>query len=96
MINLLLTDQQRMLEVLKAVRNSFEFLVLMAVPDHKNTISFALKQPPAEKEVLMTRVLQLQDVLDLNFLSYLGACRVWPIVAREIRIEANFSIFRGE
>lgn len=51
-VNLLVTDQERMLELLRGIRKSFPHIALLAVPDHKNTIVLASRQPFPDKAAL--------------------------------------------
>lgn len=75
-INLLLTDEKKMLVLLQAVREHFDTLVLMAVPDHKNTILFAIKAPLQEEHVLISRAQQLQSVVKLDLNPYIAQFKV--------------------
>lgn len=75
-VNLVLTDEQEMLVLLQAVREHFHTLVLMAVPDHKNTILFAIKQPLAAEHVLILQAQKLQSVFDLDLSPYITQFRV--------------------
>jgi len=70
-VNLLITDQAQMIKLLQQVRKHFATLVLMAVPDHTNTILFALKQPVVENEFLVARAHQLQTVFEVNLMPYI-------------------------
>jgi len=83
-INLVLTDEQDMLALLQAVRKSFATLVLMAVPDHTNTIVVAIKQPLAQEQVLVSRAQKLQPVFDLDLSLYIGQFKVLAGASGEI------------
>jgi len=69
-VNLLLTDEAEMINLLQTVRKHFPIVVLMGVPDHANTLLFALKQPVADSEFLMSRVQQLQADFQLDLMPY--------------------------
>lgn len=75
-INLLITDENEMLVLLQAVNKHFDTLALMAVPDHKNTILFAIKAPFPDEQVLVSRAQQLQPVIQLDLSPYITQFRV--------------------
>jgi len=69
-VNLLITDEAEMIDLLQAVRKHFPVVVLMAVPDHTNTLLFALQEPVGDSEFLVSRVQQLQADFQLDFMPY--------------------------
>ena len=83
-VNLLLTDEQNMRVLLQAVREHFETLVLMAVPDHKNTLLFAIKQPLTAEQELISRAQKLQSDFDLDLSPYITQFKVLAGVAGKV------------
>jgi len=70
-VNLLITDEAKMVTLLQQVRKHFAVLVLMAVPDHTNTILFAIKQPVVDSEFLVARARQLQADFGIDLTPYI-------------------------
>jgi len=83
-VNLLLTDEAEMINLLQAVRKHFPIVVLMAVPDHTNTILFALQQPVADSEFLMSRVQQLQADFQLDLMPYVEQFNILAAPVNEL------------
>lgn len=59
-VNLLPHGEAQMLDVLRAVRTHFEWVLFLEFPDHRNVVLFALNHPPPQTEVLETRARRLQ------------------------------------
>lgn len=82
-VNLLLTDQQQMLNLVQVVREHFDTLVLMAVPNHKNTILFALKVAFPEEPTILLRAQQLLPVFGVDLKPYIDQFKVFSATAEK-------------
>jgi spermidine synthase len=83
-VNLLLTDETQMLELLQAAREHFDTLVLMAVPNHKNTLLFALKAPLPEGQSMLFRAQHLLPVFDVDLNPYIGQIKIFSAITEKV------------
>jgi spermidine synthase len=77
-MNLLVADAQSMSNILMTMRQVFERRTLcLSVPDHKNIIAMAFKQPPYYGEIneLQSRINELTEIWELDFKSLLQQLR---------------------
>lgn len=70
-VNLLVTDEAQMINLLQQVRRHFPTVVLLAVPEHANTILFALKQTVIDQAFVIKRAQQLSAAFDMELAAYL-------------------------
>ncbi|MEH6358767.1 MAG: hypothetical protein V7745_07240 [Pseudomonadales bacterium] len=83
-VNLLLTEQSQMLKLLQTVREHFDTLVLMAVPNHKNTLLFALKGPFPDEQAMLLRAKQLLPVFGVDLKPYIDQFKVFSAAPEKI------------